>query len=93
MESGKHRMSLKLMEGEGSSLNHYFGLVRDGAAWEKFHAVTESTDAWYMEDSGDLCGNGKEDDDDAGLVCDSSIVALCVDFSAALDEWDSLHLL
>jgi hypothetical protein len=28
---------------------------------------------------------------DAALVSDSSIVALCVDFSAALNEWDSSY--
>ena len=48
MESGKHRMSLKLMKGEGYRVNHLFGLVRDGAAWDKYHGTRGSTDAWYM---------------------------------------------
>ena len=58
MEAGKHRTSLKLMKGEEGRLNHCFGLVRDGAAWDNDHTVRESTDAWYMENSGDLIGNG-----------------------------------
>ena len=60
MESGKHRMSLKLMKGEGSGLSHFFGLVRDGAAWDKDHGLRASTDAWYMGSSGKLFGNRKE---------------------------------
>ena len=57
MESGKHRMSLKLMKGEGRILDHFFGLVRDGAAWDKEHYERESTDAWYMFSYyGYLCG-------------------------------------
>jgi hypothetical protein len=63
MESGKHRISLKLMEGETGYLGHCFGLVRDGAAWDADHGVGSSTDAWYMHDSGSLWGNGKEDND------------------------------
>ena len=69
MESGKHRMSLKLMEGAGSGcLDHLFGLVRDGAAWDKVHHHEESTDAWYMYSDGDLNGNGKEGNDYAGHI-------------------------
>ena len=41
MEFGKHRISLKLMKGEGIGLAHLFGLVRDGAAWNKFHGEKE----------------------------------------------------
>ena len=48
MEFGKHRISLKLMKGEGIGLAHLFGLVCDGAEWNKFHGEKESTDAWYM---------------------------------------------
>ena len=60
MESGKHRISLKLMEGGGPCLGHFFGLIRDGAAWDKHHG---STDVWFMDAyTGGLFGNGKEED-------------------------------
>ena len=49
MESGKHRMSLKLIKGDGNDyLFHLFGLVRDGAALDKAFHNRESTDAWYI---------------------------------------------
>jgi hypothetical protein len=63
MESGKHQISLKLI-----GLYHFFGLVRDGAAWDKEHGTRASTDAWYMDDYGQLYGNGKYADDDAGEI-------------------------
>jgi hypothetical protein len=52
-------MSLKMIKGEESGLENFFGLVRDGAAWDKFHGDKASTDAWYMSSSGYLYGNGK----------------------------------
>ena len=80
MESGKHRMSLKLMEGEGNGdLFHYFGLVRDGAAWDKRHSVRGSTDAWYMHSFGNLYGNGKYGSDDAGQINEGQIVSMEAD--------------
>ena len=79
MESGKHRMSLKLMEGEAGDLLHMFGLVRDGAAWDKSHHGSNSTDAWYMHGSGYLWGNGKEADDRAGQINDGQIVSMEAD--------------
>jgi hypothetical protein len=79
MESGKHRMSLKLMKGEGNYLYHFFGLVRDGAAWDKYHGMRASTDAWYMFDNGELYGNGKQDDDGAGKINDGQIVSMEAD--------------
>jgi hypothetical protein len=80
MESGKHRMSLKLIKGEGNHhLLHFFGLVRDGAAWDKHHAIRTSTDAWYMAENGCLYGNGKEHDDRAGEINDGQIVSMEVD--------------
>jgi hypothetical protein len=79
MESGKHRMSLKLMKGEGYTLLHYFGLVRDGAAWDKDHGEKESTDAWYMFDEGDLYGNGKDADESAGDIEEGQIVSMEAD--------------
>jgi len=80
MESGKHQMSLKLIKHNGNCLNHYFGLVRDGAARDKDHTDKESTDAWYMNDTGTLYGNGKYvDDDDAGHINEGQIVSMEAD--------------
>ncbi len=80
MESGKHRMSLKLIRGEGNGyLSHLFGLVCDGAAWEKCHADGESTDAWYMGSDGALYGNGKDCDDKAGKIEEGQIVSMEAD--------------
>jgi hypothetical protein len=79
MESGKHRMSLKLIKGEGNGLFHYCGLVRDGAAWDKDHGARASTDAWYMSSSGYLCGNGKEFRDEAGEIKEGQIVSMEAD--------------
>jgi hypothetical protein len=67
MESGKHRMSL----------GHLFGLVRDGADWDDDHSL--STDAWYMYDDGNLCGNGKEETDNAGYIKEGEIVSMEAD--------------
>ena len=79
MESGKHRISLKLMKGDAEDLNHLFGLVRDGVAWDKDHALRESTDAWYMSSNGDLWGNGKQRDDEAGEIDEGQIVSMEAD--------------
>ena len=81
MESGKHRMSLKLTKAEGASLTHYFGLVRDGdgAAWNEDHGTRASTDAWYMNNVGDLYGNGKCGDDGAGRIYEGQIVSMEAD--------------
>jgi hypothetical protein len=80
MESGKHRMSLKLTKAGGYSyLSHFFGLVRDGAAWDKAHYHKESTDACYMRDNGTLCGNGKYFDDKAGDINEGQIVSMEAD--------------
>jgi len=79
MESGKHRMSLKLIKGEVGDLYHFFGLVRDGAAWDKNHCNRASTDAWYMNSSGYLCGNGKRGDDYAGEINEGQIVSMEAD--------------
>jgi hypothetical protein len=77
MESGKHRMSLKLIKGEG---NRLFGLVRDSSAWDKDHGDGASTDAWYMyNNNGGLCGNGKQDDDRAGQIKEGQIVSMEAD--------------
>jgi hypothetical protein len=72
-------MSLKLMKGEGSGLAHYFGLVRDGAAWDKRLHARESTDAWYMHSIGSLYGNGKFSSDYAGEIIEGQIVSMEAD--------------
>ena len=79
MESGKHRMSLKLIKGEVAGLHHLFGLVRDGAAWDKEHRFSTSTDAWYMSSGGNLYGNGKHYSDNAGRINDGQIVSMEAD--------------
>ena len=79
MESGKHRMSLKLTKGGKRYLQHWFGLVRDGAAWDKAHHYKESTDAWYMGSYGTLYGNGKYSDDYAGKINEGQIVSMEAD--------------
>ena len=68
------------MEGEGNDcLTHLFGLVRDGAAWDKDHGRRASTDAWYMHNCGCLWGNGKYGDDDAGSIKEGQIVSMEAD--------------
>ena len=79
MESGKHRMSLKLIKAEGACLNHFFGLVRDGAAWGTAHHKKANTDAWYMADTGDLFGNGKWSNNYAGSIKEGQIVSMEAD--------------
>jgi len=83
MESGKHRISLKLVGGEKSTspygLGHMFGLVRDGAAWDKAQYEEESTDAWFMSGTGALYGNGKYGDEEAGFINDGQIVSMEAD--------------
>jgi hypothetical protein len=49
---------LKLMKGEGPGLAHVFVVVvHDGAVWDKDHAKSSSTDAWYMFYDGPLRGS------------------------------------
>jgi hypothetical protein len=79
MESGKHRISLKLMKGKEITLNHLFGLVRDGAAWDKDYGIGGSTDGWYMHSWGSLWGNGKSGDDGAGSINDGQIASMEAD--------------
>ena len=72
-------MSLKLTKGAGYYLDHYFGLVRDGAAWDKGHATKENTDAWCMCSYGRIFGNGKNQDDRAGRINEGQIVSMQAD--------------
>jgi hypothetical protein len=68
------------MKGEGGGLAHFFGLIRDGAAWDRDHAERESTDAWYMFSyDGVLCGNGKAYSDNAGKINEGQIVSMEAD--------------
>ena len=68
------------MKGEGNDyLAHMFGLVRDGAAWDKGNFFKDSTDAWYMHSSGYLFGNGKFGDDGAGFINEGQIVSMEAD--------------
>jgi hypothetical protein len=76
MEFRKHRISLKLIKGEGNGLAHFFGLVRDGAAWDKIHGTRNSTDAWCMHHQGGLFGNGKICHDQADNINDGQIVSM-----------------
>jgi hypothetical protein len=87
MESGKHRMSLKLMKCEVGDMRHSFGLVRDGAAWDKDHGMTESTDGRYMTSDGELFGDGKHHAN-ASDINDGQIVSMEADLDkGALRSW------
>ena len=68
------------MKAEGDEyLGQIFGLVRDGAAWDKAHYHKESTDAWYMHSTGNLYGNGKDMDHYAGDINEGQIVSMETD--------------
>jgi hypothetical protein len=88
MESGKHWISLKLVEGEelpvdgngepdSGCLLHYFGLVRDGAAWDKFNHIGNA-DAWCMDSTGYTYGNEDDDEIDCQSI-DGEIVSMEAD--------------
>ena len=67
------------MEGETGYLYHFFGLVRDGAAWDKANYEGENTDAWYLGSSGSLWGNGKFRNDEAASIKEGHIVSMEAD--------------
>ena len=79
MESGQHRISIKLMKGSVGSLMHMFGVVRDGRAWDAKFPQSEGTDVWYMESSGHLDGNGKCNSDCAGSINEGQIISMAAD--------------
>ena len=56
-----------------------FGLVRDGAAWDKEHFYKKRTDALYIAHDGGLYGNGKCGDDSAGQINEGQIVSMEAD--------------
>jgi hypothetical protein len=78
MDTGTHRISLKLERHTAGDLCHYFGLVRDGAECLKDHR--HRADAWYMGSNlGELYGNGKYADDEAGEIHEGQIVSMEAD--------------
>ena len=85
MESGQHRISIKLMKGSESYLFHLFGVVRDGRVWGTDEPNSESTDAWYMQsgggftNGGSLFGNGKSNSNGAGEIKEGQIISMVAD--------------
>ena len=80
MESGQHRISIKLLESSKDSLFHMFGVVRDGRAWDANCPQSESTDVRYMTSGyGGLYGNGKERSDNAGDIYEGQIISMVAD--------------
>ena len=67
------------MKGSEPYLFHLFGVVRDGRAWNADCPRSDSTDAWYMQDGGWLCGNGKEGSDGAGSINEGQIISMVAD--------------
>ena len=79
MEKGVHRISFKMGKGEAERLGAILcGVVRDGAAWNKFHGMRADA-GWFMCNTGALYGNGKEHDDKAGLINEGQILSLELD--------------
>jgi hypothetical protein len=79
-DSGKHRISFKLMQGEANYLGIYCGIVRDGAAWNVDHAVSSSTTGWFVSSYyGSLMGNGKDMDNSAGKINPGQILTIEAD--------------
>jgi hypothetical protein len=79
-DSGKHRISFKLIKGEASHMFIYCGLVRDGAAWNANHTFSSSTTGWFMDSvCGSLYGHGKEGDDRAGEIKSGQILTIEAD--------------
>ena len=56
---------------------------------QQLFLVSKKGDKDHAGDASGGCGAKQEPLKDDELVSDSCIVALCVDFSAALNEWDS----
>ena len=84
MDSGKHRISFKMMKGErASKLAVAVGVTRDGAAWNKWHGQANSMDGWLMDtELGSLFGNGKSADDNTGEIKNGQIVSVELDADA-----------
>ena len=80
--TGKHAISMKLGEGDAQNMAILCGVARDGVDCDKDYANKENTEAWYMFSSGVLYGNGKEDDDPAGMINEGQVLTMQVDLDA-----------
>jgi hypothetical protein len=79
-DSGKHRISFKLMQGEADDMNTYCGVVRDGPAWNVDHADSSRTTAWFVDSfCGCLYGNGKFNNNRAGKINSGQILTIEAD--------------
>ena len=78
MEKGVHRISFKMGKGRVENLGVLCGVVRDGAAWDEFHAAREGG-GWFINSAGGLDGNGKRGDDKAGPINEGQILSLELD--------------
>ena len=67
------------MKGSARYLNQFFGVVRDGRAWDADYPNSESTDSWYVHNSGHLHGNGKQDSEPAGGIKEGQIISMVAD--------------
>ena len=70
-------------------MGHLCGVVKDGAAWNKDHALRNSTEAWFMSaGSGALWGNGKQGSDIAGEINSGQTLSIEADLdSGTLRFW------
>ena len=81
--TGKHTISMKLAKGSGDYMYILCGVVRDGAPCNEDHASRDSTVGWFMSSNcGSLCGNGKEYDDQAGMIETGQVLTMQVDMDA-----------
>ena len=81
--TGKHTISMKLPEGSADDMFIMCGVVRDGAPCNGRHWKQESTVGWFMScECGDLYGNGKHGDDDAGWIKAGQILTMQADTDA-----------
>ena len=81
--TGKHTISMKLGKGDVRAMAMYCGVARDGVACDKAYGNRGSTEAWYMDsDDGNLWGNGKWQDDEAGEIKDGQVLTMQVDLDA-----------
>jgi hypothetical protein len=81
LTAGKHYWEVVILNNyDGSAL---VGVTRPNLDPDDDYAVRESTDGWFMMFAdGSLYGNGKEDDDAAGIIDDGDRVGVLLD----LDE-------
>jgi hypothetical protein len=88
MEGGKHRVSFKLVKGEGRYLDIYCGLAKEGAATDEDHGQIHGVGAWYLATHGRLYGNGKVGNNNAGKIHDGEVVSMEADLDAGtLKYW------